>query len=152
MNDETLSLFEDSQEKAAPLPLPPSWLDALGSEFEKPYWAKLQEFVESERQQFPVFPPESDVYSAFQLTPLADTRVFLLGQDPYHNTGQAHGLCFSVRPGVETPPSLANMYRELRDDLGCRDSEQRLLSSLGQAGRADAERCLDGSGAHGELA
>ena len=115
-----LSLFDyDAPKQAAPLPpLPPSWIDALAGEFEKPYWAKLQEFVESERAQGDVYLPEDDVYSAFRLTPLEKTRVFLLGQDPYHNTGQAHGLCFSVRPGVETPPSLANMYRELRDDLG----------------------------------
>ena len=120
MNDEMLSLFADETPALPPPPLPPSWLDALGGEFEKPYWAKLQSFVAEERKQAEVFPPEADVYSAFQLTPLEQTRVFLLGQDPYHNTGQAHGLCFSVRPGVETPPSLANMYRELRDDLGCR--------------------------------
>lgn len=120
MNDDMLSLFEEDNPKAQPPPLPPSWLEALGGEFEKPYWAKLQAFVAEERKQAAVFPPEEDVYSAFQLTPLAETRVFLLGQDPYHNTGQAHGLCFSVRPGVETPPSLVNMYKELRDDLGCR--------------------------------
>lgn len=120
MDDTMLSLFKEETPAAAPPPLPPSWLEALGPEFEKPYWTKLQSFVAEERKQTQVFPPEEDVYSAFQLTPLEETRVFLLGQDPYHNVGQAHGLCFSVRPGVETPPSLANMYRELRDDLGCR--------------------------------
>ncbi len=119
MDDTSLSLFADEIPALPPPPLPPSWLAALGGEFEKPYWTKLQAFVAEERKQAAVFPPEADVYSAFQLTPLEETRVFLLGQDPYHNTGQAHGLCFSVRPGVETPPSLANMYRELRDDLGC---------------------------------
>jgi uracil-DNA glycosylase len=113
------SLFAETEPHVLP-PLPPSWLGALGGEFSKPYWAKLQEFVAEERRLHTVYPPEADVYSAFQLTPLDDVRVFLLGQDPYHNAGQAHGLCFSVRPGIETPPSLVNIYKELRDDLGCR--------------------------------
>jgi uracil-DNA glycosylase len=113
------SLFAETKPLVLP-PLPPSWLGALGGEFSKPYWAKLQEFVAEERRLHTVYPPEADVYSAFQLTPLDDVRVFLLGQDPYHNAGQAHGLCFSVRPGIETPPSLVNIYKELRDDLGCR--------------------------------
>ncbi|MGI4787463.1 MAG: uracil-DNA glycosylase [Janthinobacterium lividum] len=111
------SLFDDFEPPVLP-PLPESWLTALSSEFSQPYWPKLQNFVAEERSQAAVYPPESDIYSAFQLTPLEDVRVFLLGQDPYHNAGQAHGLCFSVRPGVETPPSLVNIYKEMRDDLG----------------------------------
>jgi len=67
-----------------------------------------------------VFPPEGDVFNAFEVTPLEDANVLLLGQDPYHDHGQAHGLCFSVKPGVKPPPSLANMFKELRDDVGCR--------------------------------
>ena len=120
--DTELSLFDDDAPKqAAPVPsLPPSWIDALSGEFDKPYWAKLQAFVAEERQQADVYPPEEDVYSAFRLTPLEQTRVFLLGQDPYHNAGQAHGLCFSVQPGVETPPSLVNIYNELQSDLSCK--------------------------------
>ena len=113
------SLF-DAVDPAPPPPLPPSWLAALDGEFSKPYWPRLQEFVAAERAQGPVYPPAEDVFSSFQLAPFDDIRVFLLGQDPYHGPGQAHGLCFSVRPGVETPPSLVNIYKELRDDLGCR--------------------------------
>lgn len=116
--DAQTSLFGDVG--APPPPLPADWLDALGAEFQKPYWPQLQQFVAEERQQHQVYPPESDVYSALQTAPLRDVNVFLLGQDPYHGPGQAHGLCFSVRPGVETPPSLVNIYKELRDDAGCR--------------------------------
>jgi len=113
------SLF-DAVDPIPPPPLPDSWLAALRGEFDKPYWPKLQAFVADERARHAVYPPAEDVYSAFQLAPFDDIRVFLLGQDPYHGPGQAHGLCFSVRPGVETPPSLVNIYKELRDDLGCR--------------------------------
>ena len=114
------TLFDDLAPAAPPPPLPASWLAALAGEFDQPYWAKLQAFVAEERVRHAVFPPAEDVYSAFQLAPFNDIRVLLLGQDPYHGPGQAHGLCFSVRPGVETPPSLVNIYKELRDDLGCR--------------------------------
>lgn len=113
------SLF-DTLETVPPPPLPPSWLEALSGEFTQPYWAKLQAFVAEERAKHTVYPPESDVYSAFQLAPFDNIRVFLLGQDPYHGLGQAHGLCFSVRPGIDTPPSLVNIFKELRTDLGCR--------------------------------
>jgi len=113
------SLFDSTDPVPVP-PLPPSWLTAFSGEFDKPYWPRLQEFVADERAHHAVYPPAEDVYSAFQLAPFDDIRVFLLGQDPYHGPGQAHGLCFSVRPGVATPPSLVNIYKELRDDLGCR--------------------------------
>ncbi len=112
------SLF-DTLESVPPPPLPASWLEALAGEFDQTYWPKLQAFVAEERANHAVYPPAEEVYSAFQLAPFDDTRVFLLGQDPYHGPGQAHGLCFSVRPGVDTPPSLVNIYKELRDDLGC---------------------------------
>jgi uracil-DNA glycosylase len=79
---------------------------------------RLQEFVAEERKKGPVYPPEEEVYTAFVLCPYARTRLLLLGQDPYHGPGQAHGLSFSVKPGVPAPPSLANMYKELRDDQG----------------------------------
>ncbi len=115
----TASLFDD-ETSAPPPPLPADWLAALGGEFQKPYWPKLQAFVAEERASHAVYPPEADVYSAFQAAPYENVNVFLLGQDPYHGPGQAHGLCFSVRPGIETPPSLVNIYKELRDDLGCR--------------------------------
>src|SRR5258708_7922294 len=98
--------------------LPPSWHSLLANEFEKPYFHKLAEFVDEERQQFTVCPPEPDVFSALQLTPYEQVKVLLLGQDPYHDDNQAHGLCFSVRPGIKPPPSLVNMYKELRSDVG----------------------------------
>lgn len=100
--------------------LPDGWLKALSAEFEKPYWDELQTFVAAERKKHQVFPPEDEVFSAFELTPYENVRVVILGQDPYHDDGQAHGLCFSVKPGITAPPSLANMYKELKADLGCK--------------------------------
>lgn len=90
----------------------------LRGEFAKPYWPELQRFVKSEREQHTVFPPDDDVFAALHLTSYADTRVVILGQDPYHGPRQAHGLCFSVRPEVPIPPSLANIHTELHADLG----------------------------------
>jgi len=100
--------------------LPESWRDRLASELEQPYFHKLQEFVDAERAAHTVFPPEGEVFAALHATPYDRVSVLLLGQDPYHNDNQAHGLCFSVRPGVKPPPSLANMFRELKTDVGCR--------------------------------
>ena len=94
------------------------WNPLLRSEFDELYWAELQQFVADERRRGPVFPPADDVFAALHLTPYADVKVVILGQDPYHGAGQAHGLCFSVRRGVAIPPSLRNVYQELRDDLG----------------------------------
>ena len=94
------------------------WNPILRGEFDKPYWQDLQRFVAGERAQRTVYPPHDEVFAALHLTPYADTRVMILGQDPYHGRGQAHGLCFSVRRGVPTPPSLANVFKELQDDLG----------------------------------
>lgn len=94
------------------------WNPVLRGEFAKPYWQQLQRFVADQRARYTVFPPEADVFAALHLTPYADTRVVILGQDPYHGPRQAHGLCFSVRPGVAIPPSLANIYKELHSDLG----------------------------------
>ncbi|HKM34906.1 MAG TPA: uracil-DNA glycosylase [Lachnospiraceae bacterium] len=94
------------------------WKTALAPEFIKPYYAKLFEFVTEEYRTKQVFPPAEDMFNAFHLTPLKDVKVVILGQDPYHNEGQAHGLCFSVKPNVAIPPSLVNIYKELHDDLG----------------------------------
>jgi uracil-DNA glycosylase len=96
------------------------WLDALSDELRQPYFRDLQAFVARERQLRVVYPNECDVLAAFANTPLDRVKVLLLGQDPYHGDGQAHGLCFSVRPGVRPPPSLANVFRELERDLGCK--------------------------------
>ena len=93
------------------------WLEPLKGEFSKPYYAKLYKEVKEEYRKYPVFPHSEDIFNAFHFTPLHQVKVVILGQDPYHNVGQAHGLCFSVQPGVELPPSLQNIYKELEDDL-----------------------------------
>lgn len=95
------------------------WNTLLRREFDRPYWAELQDFVRHERERHVVFPPHDEVFAALHLTSFAATRVVILGQDPYHGSGQAHGLCFSVRRGVPIPPSLRNMHKELQQDLGC---------------------------------
>lgn len=93
------------------------WNPLLRGEFAKPYWAELQQFVAAERQRHTVYPPHEQVFAALHLTPYAQTRVMVLGQDPYHGAGQAHGLCFSVPHGVRVPPSLQNIHAELHDDV-----------------------------------
>lgn len=102
------------------LSLPADWQTVLGGEFDKPYFQKLREFVDGERASHTIFPPEDEVFNAFVHAPLEQVKVLLLGQDPYHDNNQAHGLCFSVRSGIKPPPSLQNMFRELRSDVGCR--------------------------------
>src|SRR5512147_2439511 len=97
--------------------LPASWRAALGAEIEADYFRELARFVDAARAQHAVFPSEDDVFAAFALAPLDRVKVVLLGQDPYHDEGQAHGLCFSVRPGVPPPPSLVNVYKELAADV-----------------------------------
>ena len=93
------------------------WNPVLRAELEADYWGELQRFVADERRRHTVYPPEDEVFAALHLTPLASVRVVILGQDPYHGPRQAHGLCFSVPDGVPFPPSLANVFRELHDDL-----------------------------------
>ena len=95
------------------------WLNALKGEFHKEYYKKLFEFVKEEYSTHVVYPPSDDIFNALHLTPLSDVKVLILGQDPYHEPHQAHGLSFSVQPGVDAPPSLVNIYKELGDDLGC---------------------------------
>ncbi|MBR6535566.1 MAG: uracil-DNA glycosylase [Lachnospiraceae bacterium] len=96
------------------------WLPAVNAEFKKPYYAELYKFVKEEYSRVAVFPPADEIFSALHLTPLSKVKVVIIGQDPYHNVGQAHGLCFSVRPEVDIPPSLVNIYKELQSDLGCK--------------------------------
>ncbi len=96
------------------------WTVPLTAEFRKPYYRELYQKVIHEYNTTKVFPAPDDIFNAFHLTPLSQVKVVILGQDPYHNDGQAHGLCFSVKPQVEIPPSLVNIYQELHDDLGCR--------------------------------
>lgn len=95
------------------------WLPALQDEFKKPYYAELYKKVQEEYKETQIFPPADDIFNAFHFTPLSEVKVVIIGQDPYHNVGQAHGLCFSVKPEVDIPPSLVNIYKELKDDLGC---------------------------------
>ena len=94
------------------------WNPLLRAEFDKPYWSSLQSFVENERQHHAVYPARENVFSALHHTSYADTKVLILGQDPYHGPNQAHGLCFSVQHGVAVPPSLVNIFKELHGDLG----------------------------------
>ena len=130
------SLFDSvDAESAIELPqLPAPWLDALQPEFAKPYYRELQRFVVEERSKGSVFPPIDDVFNALKLTPLDQVRVLIVGQDPYHDIGQAHGLCFSVRSGITPPPSLKNIFRELREDLGCREPNHGCLESWARQG------------------
>lgn len=95
------------------------WAPALREEYKKPYYKDLFLKVNEEYSKYQIFPPADDIFNAFHLTPLKDVKVVILGQDPYHNIGQAHGLSFSVKPGIEAPPSLVNIYNELKEDLGC---------------------------------
>lgn len=97
--------------------LPEDWKRELKSALDSPSFQELERFVAREREAATVFPSEEDLFSAFRLTPYADVRVLLLGQDPYHGPGQAHGLAFSVKPGVPSPPSLVNIFKELKRDL-----------------------------------
>lgn len=100
--------------------IPGTWHELLAGEIEQPYFKKLEQFVDEERQKYTVYPPEPEVFSSLELAPYEQVRVLLLGQDPYHDANQAHGLCFSVRPGIKPPPSLVNIFKELRSDLGCK--------------------------------
>ncbi len=102
------------------MPIPESWLPVVGDEQNKPYYQALYRFVGEERRKYAVYPPGQDVFNALRYTPYEKVRIMIIGQDPYHEEGQAHGLAFSVRPGVPPPPSLLNIFKELRDDVGFR--------------------------------
>ena len=95
------------------------WLESMKPEFQKPYYKELYDFVKEEYSNTIIYPPSDEIFNAFHFTPLSKVKVLLLGQDPYHNINQAHGLSFSVKPGQDIPPSLQNIYKELNDDLGC---------------------------------
>ncbi|WP_141333802.1 uracil-DNA glycosylase [Paenibacillus sp. tmac-D7] len=95
------------------------WADLLADEFKQPYYLELREFLKREYASRTVYPDMHDLFNALHFTAYADVRAVILGQDPYHGAGQAHGLSFSVKPGIPAPPSLQNMLKELRDDLGC---------------------------------
>jgi len=115
-------------------PIPESWQPFLAGETEQPYYQKLTAFLAAERAARAVFPPEPDVFNALKLTPFERASVLILGQDPYHDDGQAHGLAFSVRSGVAPPPSLANIFKELKSDLGCRIPNHGYLAPWAEQG------------------
>jgi uracil-DNA glycosylase len=110
------------------------WNPLLRGEFDKTYWVELHDFLATERARANVYPPAADTFAALHLTPFADTRVLILGQDPYHGAGQAHGLCFSVRHGVAPPPSLVNILKELESDLGCPPPDHGCLEAWARDG------------------
>ena len=110
------------------------WLPVLKEEFGKPYYRQLFQTVNQEYRTHQVFPPAEYIFNAFHLTPFHQVKVVILGQDPYHNYGQAHGLCFSVKKGVEIPPSLVNIYQELHDDLGWEIPDDGCLTKGAQQG------------------
>lgn len=96
----------------------PSWKALLQEQFSKPYFINLADFVKHEYQNYKVYPPGSQIFNAFNFCPVDETKVVIIGQDPYHGPRQANGLCFSVNEGIPMPPSLVNIFRELKDDLG----------------------------------
>ena len=111
------------------------WLDCIQSEFKKPYYKELYQFVRNEYDTHVIYPPSDDIFNAFHLTPLSKVKVLILGQDPYHGAHQAHGLCFSVLPDPpELPPSLQNIYKELQDDLGCEIPNNGYLKKWAEQG------------------
>lgn len=120
--------------KMLPANFPASWTRAVGAEFAKPYFAELRQFIVEERKAHDILPPGPDVFNALRTTPLDEVRVVILGQDPYPTPGHAHGLCFSVRPGVRLPGSLRNIYRELESDLGIAPAKHGFLESWAERG------------------
>lgn len=110
------------------------WDEVLTDEFEKPYYSKLQEFLEKEYAEETIYPQMDDMWTAFKLTPLGEVKVVILGQDPYHGPGQAQGLSFSVKPGVKIPPSLRNMFKELASDIDCPLPESGTLTGWAEQG------------------
>ena len=110
------------------------WDAKIGGEFEKEYYLRLRRFLKEEYANGAVYPDMYDLFSALKETPYSKVKVVILGQDPYHEVGQAHGMAFSVKPGVQIPPSLLNMYKELRDELGCTIPNNGYLLSWAQQG------------------
>jgi uracil-DNA glycosylase len=117
------------------LELAPTWSPFLQAEFEKPYMTSLKQFLrERKDQQVRIYPRSEDWFHALEATPLDQVKVVIIGQDPYHQPGQAHGLCFSVKPGVKVPPSLMNIYKELATDVGCEPVPHGFLDSWAKQG------------------
>lgn len=116
-------------------PLPKSWMNHLGEEFEKDYMLNLKSFLKEELDnKKSIYPRGLEMFSAFNLTPLNEVKVVIIGQDPYHGPNQAHGLCFSVKPDVIVPPSLKNIYKELKSDLNLTEANHGFLESWAKSG------------------
>lgn len=110
------------------------WLDAVNTEFTKPYYASLYKYIKEEYSRYVIYPPAEDIFNAFHFTPLSKVKVVILGQDPYHGPDQAHGLCFSVKKEVDIPPSLVNIYKELNSDIGCYKPDNGYLKKWAEQG------------------
>ena len=122
------------------------WLPAMEAEFKKPYYRQLYQFVREEYSKAVIYPPADDIFNAFHFTPLSKVKVLLLGQDPYHNVNQAHGLSFSVLPEqTEIPPSLQNIYKELSEDVGCYIPNNGYLKKWAVPGCAAFKHGTDGA-------
>jgi uracil-DNA glycosylase len=112
----------------------PSWKAALATEFQQPYFSELKSFLVSEKDSYRIYPKGNDIFTAYNLTPFDKVKVVILGQDPYHGPNQAHGLAFSVQRGIAHPPSLQNIFKELRDDIGCKVPEHGTLEAWAKQG------------------
>lgn len=110
------------------------WLNAINEEFTKDYFSNLKSFLVEERKQFTIYPPGNRIFAAFDFTPFDKVKVVILGQDPYHGDGQANGLCFSVADGIRKPPSLVNIFKELKEDKGCEIPESGNLEKWAHQG------------------
>lgn len=118
-----------------------SWKEKLKEEFDKPYFSNIVNHLKTEREQKKIiYPPGKMIFNAFNSTPFDEVKVLILGQDPYHGPGQAHGLCFSVQPGVPPPPSLVNIFKELQTDIGMERPKDGDLSKWAAEGVFFAER------------
>ncbi|CAN7685199.1 uracil-DNA glycosylase [Paenibacillus sp. LjRoot56] len=115
-------------------PVTNDWLTVLADEFQAPYYKALEQFLQEEYSQHTIYPPADEVFTALEWTSFEDTKVVILGQDPYHGSGQAHGLSFSVKPGIAIPPSLRNMYKELASDLDCMVPDHGYLKAWAEQG------------------
>lgn len=111
-----------------------SWQDVIGDEFTKPYYLELRELLKEEYAGREIYPPMNDIWTAFELTPYESVRVVILGQDPYHGPGQAHGLSFSVKQGIRKPPSLRNVFKEMQEDIGCDNPQDGTLTGWAEQG------------------
>ena len=129
-----------------------TWKSKLKEEFNKEYFIRLAEFVREEYRVNTIYPPASLIFNAFNLCPFENIKAVIIGQDPYHGPGQAHGLCFSVRDGVDFPPSLINIFKEIELDLGYKRPVSGNLETMGQAGCAASECYTYCKGTSGRIA